>query len=94
MACGIPYTDLTIAWNGDAVTCCGDLDAHNVLGNFRDEPLYDLWNNERFRAFRRAMHTDEIESWPLCGSCERLWTQPHPLDYDLRLLLLRHRLRI
>ncbi len=92
-ACYIPYTDLTLAWNGDAVTCCGDLNAANVLGNLYRENLFDLWNNEHFRRLRRQMHTPEIESRPLCGECERIWTQPHPLDFELRLQELRYKLR-
>lgn len=93
MACRLPYTDLTIAWNGDVVSCCGDLDSANILGNFRDENLYDLWNNEHFQKFRRDMHTHEIESRPLCGTCERIWTNPHRNDFELRLSLLRYRLK-
>ncbi|MCX7049042.1 MAG: radical SAM protein [Candidatus Sumerlaeota bacterium] len=92
--CEIPYTSLTIAWNGDAVACCGDLNAQVVLGNLYRENLYELWNNEKFRAFRRAMHSDAILQYPLCGECERLWIKPHRLDYEPKLDLLRYRLRL
>jgi MoaA/NifB/PqqE/SkfB family radical SAM enzyme len=91
--CLTPYTDLTIAWDGRAVTCCGDLDAKGVLGDFNRENLYELWNNPNFQALRRDMHGPAIERHPLCGRCERIWTKPHPLDYELRLSLLRYRLR-
>jgi MoaA/NifB/PqqE/SkfB family radical SAM enzyme len=95
IACRIPYTDLTIAWNGDAVTCCGDLNGQVILGNLWRENLYDLWNNSRFQAFRRAIHGKAIERHPLCGACEMLWSVgSHRLDYTARLARLRYRLRI
>ncbi|MFP4579741.1 MAG: radical SAM/SPASM domain-containing protein [Candidatus Sumerlaeia bacterium] len=94
MACWIPYTDMVIAWDGRVVSCCGDLDALGVLGDFNRENLYELWNNENFQAFRRSMHTNEVETHPLCGKCERIWALPHRLDYELRLSLLRYRLKI
>jgi len=93
VACRAPYTDLVIAWNGDALTCCGDLDAQDVLGNLYREELYALWNNPNFRRLRRTMHTPDILRHPLCGTCERLWANAHPLDYQLRLEILRYRLR-
>jgi hypothetical protein len=63
------------------------------LGDFNRENLYELWNNPNFQALRRDMHGPAIERHPLCGRCERIWTKPHPLDYELRLSLLRYRLR-
>jgi MoaA/NifB/PqqE/SkfB family radical SAM enzyme len=91
--CAVPYTDLTVNWRGEAVTCCGDFDAANVLGDVTKETIYELWNNERFQRFRAAMHTREIEYFPLCGQCERIWADPNSLDYSLRLELLRYMLR-
>lgn len=92
--CLIPWTDLTIAWNGDAVTCCGDLAGLNVLGNLRDSTVDEVWNGPGYRRFREAMSGPAIEKWPLCGRCERIWTEPpNPDDWDLRFEMLRHRLR-
>lgn len=91
--CNVPWKDMTIAWNGDVVTCCGDLDAVNVLGNVAQENLYDVWNGKGYQQFRRAMSGGEIEQWKLCGVCERIWAKPSRNDYDLRLEILRHKLR-
>lgn len=91
--CIVPYRDLTINWRGEAVTCCGDFDNANILGDIKNENLYDLWNNKNFQRFRAAMHSKEIEKYPLCQNCELIWTDPHPLDYTLRVEILRYKLR-
>lgn len=92
--CDVPYRDLTFNWKGEAVTCCGDLDNANILGDIKKENLYELWNNGNFQRFRAAMHRKEIEKFALCKDCERIWADPHPLDYELRLEMLRYKLRI
>jgi MoaA/NifB/PqqE/SkfB family radical SAM enzyme len=91
--CYVPWHSLTIAWNGDAVSCLGDLNGTNVLGNLYRENLYDLWNNARHRHVRRVMHTRDALDRPLCGGCDRLWIAPKWNDYRMRLLMLRYWLR-
>jgi MoaA/NifB/PqqE/SkfB family radical SAM enzyme len=92
--CIVPWRDVTIAWNGDLVSCCGDLDGVNVIDNIRDKSLYDAWNGPGYQAFRKAMLGGGIEKWALCGECERIWTErPHRTDYRLRFEMLRYRLR-
>lgn len=92
--CIVPFRDLVIAWNGDILTCCGDLDGVNVLGEVRTKTVSEVWNGEGYQRFRRAMLSSEIETWPLCGGCERIWIlPPHPQDYRLRFEKLRYRLR-
>jgi MoaA/NifB/PqqE/SkfB family radical SAM enzyme len=92
--CDVPYRDVTFNWKGEAVTCCGDLDNANILGDIKKENLYELWNNKSFQRFRAAMHGNEIEQFPLCKECERIWADPHPLDYELRLEMLRYKLKV
>lgn len=92
--CIIPWRDFTIGWNGKVVSCCGDLDGKNVIDDVSEKNFYEVWNGPTYQRFRRAMLTDEIEKWPLCGDCERIWTEkPGPLDYDLKFEMLRYRLR-
>lgn len=92
--CIIPFRDMTITWNGDVVSCCGDLDGKNVIDSVAEKNLYDVWNGPNYQRFRKAMLSDEIERWPLCGQCERIWTEkPNPMDYNMRLEMFRYRLR-
>ncbi|MBX7244685.1 MAG: SPASM domain-containing protein, partial [Candidatus Sumerlaeaceae bacterium] len=92
--CIIPFRDMTISYNGDIVSCCGDLDGTNVIDNVVGKDFYEVWNGKGFQKFRNAMLTDEIERWPLCGDCERIWTtDPHPNDFPLKYEMLRYKLR-
>lgn len=93
--CIIPWRDMTIAFDGKIVSCCGDLDAKNVIDDVSRKTIYEVWNGPQFQQFRHAMLTNEIEKWPLCGGCDRIWTEkPSPLDYDLKMEMLRFKLKM
>ncbi|MBI3988285.1 MAG: SPASM domain-containing protein [candidate division NC10 bacterium] len=59
-----------ITWNGDVVPCCRDPHGRHAMGNVLKEPLKAIWNNERYRAFRRRILTNQrgIDICSLCSS--------------------------
>ena len=51
--------------NGDMSPC---RDYHDyVVGNVREHTVTELWNNERYRAFRASLHKDGL--MPACTRC-------------------------
>lgn len=51
--------------NGDMSPC---RDFHDyVVGNIKDSSVLDLWNSERYRAFRRSLARDGL--MPVCTRC-------------------------
>ena len=52
------YYSLQIDWQGNVLPCCFDKDSDHVMGNVRNENLSGIWNGERFRAFRKKIHTN------------------------------------
>jgi MoaA/NifB/PqqE/SkfB family radical SAM enzyme len=50
--CQFPWSSMTIKSNGEAVECVEDYDNEIVLGDAKRESLHDIWNGERYRAFR------------------------------------------
>jgi len=46
---GIP----TILLNGNVVPCCVDWAGQNFMGNIFEENLLDIWNNQKYRKFRK-----------------------------------------
>jgi radical SAM protein with 4Fe4S-binding SPASM domain len=65
--CENPMELITIRHNGDVVACCYDITSLYVLGNIKEAPIEEIWNNERYRALRRSIRTKEY--LPLCQNC-------------------------
>jgi radical SAM protein with 4Fe4S-binding SPASM domain len=60
---------MTIQVNGDVVTCCRDPKGEHVAGNLLSQSLEEVWNGPEFRAFRRAVQTNQagVDICRLCG---------------------------
>jgi radical SAM protein with 4Fe4S-binding SPASM domain len=64
--CISPWYVTEIMANGD-VTPCRDYPDY-VVGNIRKQPLMEIWNNERYKAFRKALK-DCGGTFPICARC-------------------------
>lgn len=51
--CQFPWSSMTIKSNGEAVECVEDFNNEIILGNVHQESLYDIWNGEKYRQFRK-----------------------------------------
>lgn len=66
--CIRPWISTLILWDGVVAPCCFDMDAQNTFGNAFSATFSEIWNNERYRSFRRQLlgGADKI---PLCKQC-------------------------
>jgi len=64
------YYSMTVQVNGDVVPCCRDPKGLEVVGNLLTESLGEVWNGERYRAFRDRIHRDQgsVEICRLCSA--------------------------
>ena len=64
------YYSLTVLVNGDVVPCCRDSKGEHVMGNLLSQDLNEIWNNQRFQAFREDIVKDQgnINICKLCSS--------------------------
>lgn len=78
--CDHTVNTISIRWNGDVVPCCYDITSRYVIGNIRDQPLEELWNNERYIELRRRIYEGRYP--PLCALCPvvrpNLFLRPKP----------------
>ncbi len=68
------YHQLGIYWNGDVVPCCYDVDGKEVMGNLLENSLQKIWNNERYREFRKKVDNAvmNLQDEPyICITCLR-----------------------
>lgn len=78
--CAYPWLNPYISYNGDVIPCCyipqmsnARLNAENVMGNAFMEPLSKIWNNEKYRDFRRKIKTKNPPS--ACRGCAKFYGQ-------------------
>jgi len=67
--CPSLYGFMGILWNGDLITCCMDWTRARVMGNAREDSLYTLWHNPRYRGMRQLSDEGRLDEEPLCRDC-------------------------
>ena len=65
--CVAPWFQLDVMPNGDVVTCRDFPDF--VTGNITESSVLDIYNGERYRAFRRALRSCDDGVFPICSRC-------------------------
>lgn len=75
--CQRPWTLSYITANGNVLPCCiSPWTAKDypglILGNAFTQQFVDIWNGDRYQAFRRQFETDEAPD--PCRGCGRLWS--------------------
>jgi len=68
--CPYPWTQMAITYDGDCVACCRDTAARSVLGNIFESKVMEIWNNERYREFRRNLIDRKPELNAACRNCD------------------------
>ena len=66
--CPSLYGFMGILWNGDLITCCMDWTRARVMGNAREDSLYALWHNPRYRGMRQLSDEGRLDEEPLAGT--------------------------
>jgi len=67
--CLLPWFSVYVNVDGDVRPCCSFRENETlVMGNVFEEPFESIWNNERFRAFRRASRECRL-TYEVCRNC-------------------------
>lgn len=69
--CRLLWSELTILWDGTVVPCANVFEKQNVLGNFSQQSLGDIWNGPPMRKLRDAHLRNEVSDIPVCATCPR-----------------------
>lgn len=57
-----------ITWDGDVAVCCFDKDADYNLGNVFKNNFNEIWTNENYTKFRKAIFNNR-KKIPMCTNC-------------------------
>lgn len=80
VTCPLPFYMVSISFNGLVSACNDDWGYFHQLGDVSKESLKDIWNGEKFSAFR-LMHIDGRRAEnKACGNCQYIESLPDNID--------------
>ena len=65
--CYTPWHNCYITWEGDVVPCCYFYDKQVCFGNVFETPFKQIWNNEKYKSFRRTKAVSR--DLKICQTC-------------------------
>jgi radical SAM protein with 4Fe4S-binding SPASM domain len=68
-SCARPFRMMTVNAAGQVVLCCSDLYSDVVMGDVMSDRLEQIWNNERFQAYRKHLQEQGRGGLALCSEC-------------------------
>jgi radical SAM protein with 4Fe4S-binding SPASM domain len=73
--CWKMWHSCVITWDGRVVPCCFDKDAHHVLGDVNNQSFREIWEGEKYQAFRASLlrSRSEIEMCRNCTEGTKVW---------------------
>ena len=72
--CSYLWSSLHVLWDGRVVACTSDFFGDNVLGQFPNGSLKEIWNGAPMWSFRRSMR--EVNYYfhsSICYGCDSIW---------------------
>lgn len=71
--CHQPWRSMSVAWDGEVVGCCLDMEKKLILGDLRTQGVMDVWNGKPIQEFRQALADGRYKDIDLCRECDQLW---------------------
>lgn len=73
--CWRMWSSAVVTWDGSIVPCCFDKDAKHKLGNMQFVKFQDIWKNNDYQHFRKALLTnrEEIDICKNCSEGSKVW---------------------
>lgn len=80
VVCPLPFYMMSINFNGVVSACNDDWASYHQLGNVNDNSIKEIWNGEKYKAFR-LMHLDGRRSENrACANCQYIESLPDNID--------------
>ncbi len=69
IGCELPFYQMNILFNGDAIVCCHDWNRATVVGNARTSSLREIWNSDRMNGIRLLILRKRYKQINSCKEC-------------------------
>lgn len=67
--CLIPFSTLTVLWDGRVILCCDDWGPRDIVGDLSSQTLKDVWNGDAINGYRNLLYTGLAKESPVCKDC-------------------------
>src|SRR5690606_4706570 len=67
--CQRPSKQLSILPTGDVVLCCAVWKGEVVLGNVKQQTLYEIWHGETINYYRDKLKKGDLKDLSPCNNC-------------------------
>lgn len=67
--CDRPFVQMYINALGQAILCCSDYKFEVVMGDVNKDSLNKIWNNKKYKEYRKALKTGSRKGLKLCELC-------------------------
>ncbi len=67
--CAQPFQRMFLKINGNVTICCVDDKDETVVGNWREQSLYDIWNGTKYSQFRQQHAEGKYYDIEMCRKC-------------------------
>tara|TARA_X000000950_G_scaffold288880_1_gene408070 strand:- start:5086 stop:5979 length:894 start_codon:yes stop_codon:yes gene_type:complete len=68
-SCNYPMFKMFIDYNGDCLLCSNDWAKKRVIGNAKNQNIYDIWVNEKINSIRKKLLNNDRNYNP-CANCD------------------------
>lgn len=69
IGCELPFNQMNILFNGDAIICCHAWNRATVVGNVRTSSLREIWNSKEMNEIRRLILRKRYRHIDSCKEC-------------------------
>lgn len=77
--CPQPFYLMQVNPEGNIVPCCA-METTAVLGNCKEESMYNIWNGEKYKNFRKNQLTKQKNNYSVCRKCKQYVYAMFPED--------------
>jgi len=69
LGCHVPFYEMNVLFNGDALICSEDWHRTTVTGNAKTQSLKEIWNSKKANENRRLLLKKKFEQMAPCKDC-------------------------
>jgi radical SAM protein with 4Fe4S-binding SPASM domain len=69
IGCLLPFYQMNILFNGDAIICCDDWARATVVGSIKNNTLREIWNSKKMNEVRQLLLKKRYQQLDSCNEC-------------------------
>ena len=70
LKCRRPFNTAVITFDGKMVLCCVDYERKVILGDLKNQSIYEVWNSPLLNEIRKKLLEGRLEDIPICRDCK------------------------